>query len=178
MTPGTYRALASKLGVLPDLQLFNLHQAFEIGDLQIQPFPVPHDAEEPSQFVFSSRNRKLGFLTDTGIGTAHIETMLSGCHALVLECNHDYDMLMRGAYPEALKARISSDLGHLDNSASAKILESLDCRKLEVLVAAHISDKNNTTELVTAALSSAMDCDPAWVHIADQANGLPWFDLN
>ena len=75
------------------------HHAFSVGDLQVTPYFVPHDAFEPVQYVFSDGNARLGVLTDTGSITAHIEKTLSGCDALVLECNHDLDMLMSGPYP-------------------------------------------------------------------------------
>jgi len=86
--------------------------AFAIGDLKIQPYTVPHDAREPVQFVLSGRRVPPRVLTDIGVSTTHVESTLSGCDALVLECNHDYDMLWGGDYPKWLKERISGPFGH------------------------------------------------------------------
>jgi len=177
MTPGTLRAIEGRAGTLPDVKLINLQEPFEINDIQIQPFPVPHDAREPAQFVFSDGARRLGVLTDTGSTTPHIEQALSGCHALVLECNHDREMLMDGDYPPALKARIGGSHGHLDNDTAARILQKLDHSRLQHLVAAHLSEHNNTPYLARHTLSHAMGCEMQWVRIAEQLEGLPWCDI-
>jgi phosphoribosyl 1,2-cyclic phosphodiesterase len=150
---------------------------FEIGDLSVQPFTVPHDAREPVQYVLCDGARRLGVLTDTGSSTKHIESTLSGCHALVLECNHDLDLLMGGPYPPALKTRISSRLGHLDNQASGAMLAALDRSRLVHLIAAHLSKTNNTPELARFALAAAMGCEPQWISVATQEEGFGWRDL-
>jgi phosphoribosyl 1,2-cyclic phosphodiesterase len=148
-----------------------------VGDVLAQPYTVPHDAREPVQFVFSDGKRRLGVLTDTGSSTPHIEASLSGCDALVLETNHDKDMLMKGAYPAWLKARVGGRFGHLDNASSGQLLAALDCSKLRHLVAAHLSERNNTPELARNSLVSVLGCEPDWVAVADQADGLGWRDL-
>ena len=109
--------------------------------------------------------------------TAHIESNLSGCDALVLECNHDLDMLMSGSYPPTLKARIASRLGHLDNQASGAILAALDCSRLKHVIAAHLSQENNTPELARSALAAALRCDPQWISVATQEDGFGWREL-
>jgi len=152
-------------------------EEFALGDLVIQPFTVPHDAREPVQYVIGDGARRLGVLTDAGSSTAHIEASLSGCDALVLECNHDLGMLMNGEYPPALKARVASRLGHLDNAASAAILAALDRRRLRHVIAAHLSQKNNTPELARAALAAALDCAPEWVSVATQDEGFDWREM-
>ena len=157
-----------------EMHVIDSHQSFSIGDLQVCPFPVPHDAREPVQFVFQDGARKLGVLTDTGTSTPHIEAMLSGCDALTLECNHDLDMLMNGPYTWPLKQRVSSRLGHLDNASSAAILAKLDNSKLQHLVAAHLSAKNNSPMLARKALSEVLGCETEWVGIADQEQGFDW----
>ncbi len=101
---------------------FDSHDAFAIDDIEVRPFPVPHDAREPVQFVLSDGRWRLGVLTDLGVSTAHVEASLSGCDALVLECNHDLDMLANGDYPYPLKQRIAGKFGHLDNDAAAALL--------------------------------------------------------
>ena len=150
---------------------------FSIGDLLLQPFTVPHDAREPVQYVVADGARRLGVLTDTGCPTTHIEASLSGCDALVLECNHDLDMLVKGEYPPALKARVAGRLGHLDNGASAAILAALDRSRLRHVIAAHLSQKNNTPALARAALAAVLDCAPEWVSVATQDEGFDWRDL-
>ena len=178
MTPGTWRALEPICGHLPAVHLFSSHSAFTIGDLSVQPFPVPHDAREPSQFVFSDGARRIGVLTDTGCGTPHIEQSLTRCDALLLECNHDLDMLRHSEYPESLKSRIASKLGHLDNETAAGILRRLDNSRLQHVVAAHLSEKNNTPYLACAALSAVLNCALSWIQIADQDSGLGWRELS
>src|SRR5919199_241367 len=125
LTYGTFVALGRGSSMIPSVNLIDSHSPFLIGDLEIHPYPVPHDAREPCQFVFSDGERRLGLLTDTGDSTPHIERMLSGLDALVLECNHDIDLLMNGPYPPTLKARISSRYGHLDNGTAAQLLTDI-----------------------------------------------------
>lgn len=156
---------------------FDSHAAFAIGDLAIHPYPVPHDAREPTQFVFSDGARSLGVLTDAGCVTPHILAMLTGCAALVLECNHDADMLARGRYPPPLKRRIAGDYGHLDNRAAAGLLRGIGGAGLAHVVAAHLSEENNTPELARAALADALGCTPDWIGVADQAGGCGWREL-
>lgn len=174
LTYGTLVALGGAGSMIPRLSLIDSHTPFAIGDLEIHPYPVPHDAREPSQFVFSDGDRRLGLLTDTGDSTPHIERMLSGIDALVLECNHDLDLLMNGSYPPTLKRRISGRYGHLDNETAARLLSGIDCSRLQHFIAAHLSAQNNTPELARAAVSAALNCDGAWVGIATQGEGLPW----
>lgn len=156
---------------------FDSHGAFAIGDLEIRPYPVPHDAREPTQFVFSDGARSLGVLTDAGSVTPHILAMLADCAALVLECNHDADMLARGRYPPPLKRRIAGDYGHLDNHAAAALLRALGGAGLRHVVAAHLSAENNRPELARAALAAALGCAPDWIGVADQADGCGWREL-
>jgi len=150
------------------------HSPFAIGDLEIFPFPVPHDAREPVQYVIGDGVRRLGVLTDTGCTTAHIEVMLSGLEALVLECNHDEGMLRSGSYPPVVQRRIAGRLGHLANSAAADLLSRLDGSRLQHLVAAHLSRENNHEELARAALAQVLGCSPDWIDVADQNEGLGW----
>jgi phosphoribosyl 1,2-cyclic phosphodiesterase len=176
MTPGTHLAAAA-IGELPEVRPFNCHEPFAIGDLEIHPFPVPHDAREPCQFVFSDGAARLGVLTDTGEPTACIEAALDACDALLIECNHDRALLRDGPYPEALKQRIAGRYGHLDNDTAAQLLTRLDRGRLQTLVALHLSETNNRPQQVRATLSAALGCDPEWIAIADQERGLGWRDL-
>lgn len=176
----THGTLRSRPGVFEGVELLHeidSDQMFSIGDLCIQPYPVPHDALEPVQYVFSDGARRLGVLTDAGRSTPHIEAMLSGCDALVLECNHDAAMLMSGDYPYSLKQRVGGRLGHLNNSDAAGILAKLDTSRLQHLIAAHLSAKNNSAELAVKALSDVMNCEPGWVGVATQQEGLAWREI-
>jgi len=159
------------------LMVIDSHTAFSVGGLEVHPFPVPHDAGEPVQYVLYNGAHKLGVLTDTGCSTPHIEEMLSGCHALVLECNHDLDMLMNGPYAWSLKQRVKSRHGHLDNATSAGLLSRLDNRRLQHLIAAHLSEKNNTPALAMEALSQAISCDKEWIGVATQTEGFGWREI-
>lgn len=177
LTHGTLRAGRMALAELDTLIEIDAHGPFAIGDLEVQPVVVPHDAGEPVQYVFGDGQRRLGVLTDTGYVTPHIRAMLDGCAALVLECNHDTDMLARGDYPLRLKQRVAGSYGHLSNAAAAELLASLDQRPLQHVVAAHISRKNNTPQLAAQALSQALDCSAEWIAVATQEEGLAWREL-
>lgn len=176
LTPGTLAGLPSD-GAPPRVERVAIDTPFSIGALEVLPFPVPHDSREPVQYVFSDGSRRLGVLTDTGCITPHIERCLSGCDALVLECNHDTEMLRRGSYPPLLKARIAGRLGHLDNAAAAALLQALDRSRLRHVVAAHLSEQNNRPELARAALAGALGCNPEWIGVADQEAGFGWREL-
>ncbi|GAB4119323.1 MAG: MBL fold metallo-hydrolase [Sideroxydans sp.] len=150
------------------------HQRFSIGDIEIQPCPVPHDATEPVQYVFSDGARRLGVLTDTGHITPHIEATFDACHALVLECNHDEEMLRNGRYPASLKQRVGGRFGHLNNEQAAGFLARLDTGCLQHIVAAHLSAQNNTPELAVRALSATLSCAAEEIAVATQETGLGW----
>lgn len=152
-------------------------EAFEVGDLRVTPYPVPHDAREPVHYTFSDGARRFGLLTDAGHVTPHIEAVLSGCDALALECNHDQAMLQAGTYPAALKRRILGPYGHLDNTAAAALLARIGHAGLTHVVAAHLSEHNNTPELARAALAGALGCEDVWVGVADQETGLDWREI-
>jgi phosphoribosyl 1,2-cyclic phosphodiesterase len=177
MTTGTFAALSRQTGELPHVRLFDPQEAFEVGDIRVEPFPVPHDAREPCQFVFTDGDERLGFLTDVGMSTPAIEAMLSGCTALVLECNHDRTMLRDGPYPPALKARIAGDHGHLDNDAAARLLAKLDRSRLTQVVAAHLSQKNNTPARARMALARVLKCPLRDIEVADQDDGFGFLSL-
>jgi phosphoribosyl 1,2-cyclic phosphodiesterase len=159
-------------------RLIDGRAAFAIDDLEVRPFTVPHDAREPVQFVLSDGARRLGVLTDLGGPTAHVIEMLSGCEALVLECNHALDLLWGGGYPRWLKARIAGPLGHLDNGSAAALLDALDRSRLQHVIAAHLSEQNNRPALARAALAGVLGCAPEWIGLATQADGFDWRALD
>ena len=177
LTHGTRQMHGKALDGLSGLSEISPHHAFAVGELQIQPYAVPHDAVEPVQYVFGDGAKRLGVLTDTGSATPHIEATLNGCDALVLECNHDADMLANGAYPYSLKQRVGGRFGHLNNADAAALLARLDNSRLQHIVAAHLSRKNNTRELAVDALSAALGCAQDWVAVATQEEGLDWREI-
>ena len=176
MTHGTYSRFAISEPDLP-VSIFSAHDVFAIRDLEVHPYPVPHDAREPAQFVFTEGARKFGLLTDAGSITPHIIEMLDGLDGLVLESNHDLDMLWAGSYPASLKERVAGRFGHLNNQQAAELLSSIDLSSLQHLVAAHISEKNNHPDKVVDSWATAIDVSLDWVCIADQETGLDWREI-
>ena len=174
LTYGTQQALSD---CWPDCRLIDSHQTFAIGSLEVQAFPVPHDAREPVQYVFSDGQHRLGVLTDCGTVTAHVLSMLDACNALVLECNHDTRLLAESSYPAMLKRRISGNFGHLGNGQAAELLTRIETSRLQHIVAAHLSEQNNRPELAVTALATALGCDAEWIGVASQASGFDWRQL-
>ncbi len=175
LTAGTLAMAQDLDGVA--VQVIDSHAAFAVGDLEIQPYPVPHDAREPVQFVFGDGDRRLGVLTDAGCSTPHIEAMLAGVDGLVLECNHDAAMLENGPYPASLKRRVGGRFGHLENGQAAALLGSLRHAKLQCVMAAHVSLKNNTLALARRALAEVLDCADDDVRVACQDAGFDWIRI-
>ncbi len=175
LTAGTLAMAQDLDGVA--VQVIDSHAAFAVDGLEIQPYPVPHDAREPVQYVFGDGNRRLGVLTDTGCSTPHIEAMLAGVDALVLECNHDAAMLENGPYPVSLKRRVGGRFGHLENSQAAALLDKLKHEKLQCVMAAHVSKKNNTSGLAQRALARVLGCADEDVRVACQTTGFDWITL-
>ena len=179
LTRGTLRAAADAGKVVDGVrtELIDGRAAFGVGALEARPFTVPHDAREPVQYVLSDGAFALGVLTDIGAPTPHVLEMLSGCDALVLECNHDSAMLRDGGYPRWLKERIGGPLGHLDNEQAADLLGALERSRLQHVIGAHLSQQNNRPELARAALARALGCAEDWVGLASQDEGFGWRDL-
>ena len=183
MTHGTLAASALMQAETPARAAFGLrinlidhHQAFSIGGVEISPFPVPHDAREPAQYAFGDGACKLGVLTDLGGVTMHVTAMLTGCSALVLECNHDAALLATGPYPAHLKERVGGRYGHLDNAQAAALLSDVRHAGLKHVIAAHLSQQNNKPALAQAALAGALNCAPESIGVADQGDGFDWRD--
>lgn len=179
LTHGTQTALAGagKFSGEVRTRTIDGRSAFAIDGLEVRPYTVPHDAREPVQFVLSDGAFRLGVLTDIGASTAHVEAMLSGCDALVLETNHDLDLLLGGDYPKWLKERIAGPFGHLSNAASGNLLAALDRSRLQHVIAAHLSHRNNRPELAREALARAMGCAADWIGLATQEEGFGWREL-
>ncbi len=176
MTAGTRRA--GRAGEIANLQRIDCHGGWiGLGDLEFLPFPVPHDAREPCQFLFQHQGRRLGLLTDTGHITPHIRDLLLACDGLILEFNHDSEMLANGPYPPRLKARVGGRLGHLSNAQSIDLLRQLPLERLGCLLASHLSEKNNSVERVRAGLAEAFPHLENRVRFANQELGSDWVGL-
>ena len=179
MTYGTYYATQSQLAKrkqkAPEIHFCRADQSFTVGDLVLLPFTVPHDAREPVQFVFQTDTCRMATLTDVGMPTPYLIEHLQTLQALVLECNHDSDMLSQSTYPPSLKIRIGGDYGHLANHAAAYILEQLTHAGLELVVAAHLSQQNNCQQRVLEQLRRVYQ---GAIHIACQNQGFDWFAVN
>jgi phosphoribosyl 1,2-cyclic phosphodiesterase len=176
MTHGTWRA--ADFGVIADLNLFSGHAGdFRIGDLQVTPVPVPHDAREPTQFVFSSAGLRLGLLTDLGSITPRVLDSFDGVDALLLECNHDPDMLALGPYPPSLQARVGGHYGHLNNAQAADFLGRIDHTRLRHLVVGHLSEKNNSPELARKAMEAVSTELRSCLSLLIQDRASDWFAI-
>jgi phosphoribosyl 1,2-cyclic phosphodiesterase len=170
-------ARAAQLDTVPTWRRVRAGDDIDVGALQLRPFAVPHDAAEPVHFVVSDGVRRLGIVTDIGAPAASVAAALGGVDALVLECNHESDLLLGGAYPPFLKQRIGGELGHLSNSDAAQLLAQVRHRALRHVVAAHLSRSNNRPDLARKALAGALGCEPHDVQVADQDTGLDWVDV-
>jgi phosphoribosyl 1,2-cyclic phosphodiesterase len=133
---------------------------FRIGDLRITPVATSHDAREPVAFVFDDGDRRIGVCTDTGVFTGLLDQRMAGCEVLLLETNHDADMLRNGPYPWPLKQRIASRVGHLANHQSTEALDRLRSPALRAVAGLHLSEKNNSPRLAEASMREALGSTP------------------
>lgn len=148
--------------------------AIDLGALQVMPFTVPHDAREPLQLTCTDGATRLGVLTDLGHATAHVMQHLAGCHALLIEANHDAGLLAASAYPSFLKKRVGGAWGHLENTRTADILRGLHHCGLRRVVAAHLSERNNRANLVQTLLGATLNCAPEEIGVAHPLDGTAW----
>jgi phosphoribosyl 1,2-cyclic phosphodiesterase len=174
MTAGT----SSGIRGLARTEILSSHRDLTIGDIQVQPYPVPHDAREPCQFTFAAGGRRVGLLTDAGHVTPHMLERLAPCDALAVEANHDLGSLQRGSYPDSLKQRVASKFGHLNNSQTTELLGRLDRARLQWVVGLHLSEHNNSPEQVRAAMGPALEGTRFPLHLATQDAATAWFALD
>jgi len=148
-------------------------QKFTVGDIEITPFSIPHDAVDPVAFTLESQGLKVGVVTDLGYVHEVVKQRVKGCHCLVVESNHDLDMLKVGPYPWHIKQRVMSRHGHLSNLATAGFLTDDFDGAAQVLILAHLSETNNHPEIarLTAeqALAQRPKGEPATLHLASQS---------
>jgi len=147
---GTHRAAASRVKTLYKREEFGTGTGFVVGDLEIHPFQVSHDTADPVGFVISDGDAALCYCTDTGQVTRLIGHHVRKCRALILEANHDSQMLMDGPYPLPLKQRVRSKQGHLANGDAARFLAGFVDSSLQYVVLAHLSETNNLPEVALA----------------------------
>lgn len=152
-------------------------KAIVLGGLQLTPFTVPHDAREPLQLTCTDGSAKLGILTDLGHATTHVMSHLMACDALMLECNHDTDMLAQSSYPPFLKRRVGGQYGHLSNAAAGEIARNVVHGRFRHLVAAHLSAQNNRPALVQALMAETLGCGADDIVVAKPDIGTPWLSV-
>ncbi len=176
MSHGTYSAIGSPpIGDL--LRLASDSDGIDLDVFEARPFTVPHDAREPLQLRCSDGESHLGLATDFGHATAHVLAQLAGCHALLLEANHDVEMLSQSDYPPFLKRRVSGDWGHLSNTTAAEILAALAHPGLKHVVAAHLSERNNRPDTVRQLFAKTLGWDSDAIVIAEQRTGTQWLPV-
>ncbi|MEC7641427.1 MAG: MBL fold metallo-hydrolase [Nitrospinota bacterium] len=153
-TEGTHEETARHR--IADRRVLKPSAKVAIGDLTVEAYPTPHDAAEPVAFIVHQGKRKLAQATDLGTVTPLVREKLLYADALLLEANHDVEMLDAGAYPWPLKQRIKSDLGHLSNDACADLLSSVNHEGLQTVVLMHLSENNNHPEIASLTVRQAL----------------------
>jgi len=155
LTAGT-RQEAASLQELPEIYSFACGSEFRINTLAIRPFSISHDARDPAGFTIGANGSRIGVATDLGHVTSLVREHLRGCRLLIVEANHDVDMLRDGPYPWFLKQRIRSRTGHLSNQESCRLLDDILHSGLEQVILAHLSETNNTPEKALAEISTIL----------------------
>lgn len=141
---------------LPAVEYFQAGQPFEIGDIAISPFTIPHDAADPVGFVFRTEGVRMAAATDLGYIPPNVKAQLKGVDLLLLESNHDLEMLRDGPYPWSVKQRVLSRVGHLSNEAAADFLENHYDGQAAYVILAHLSESNNLPELARVSAERAL----------------------
>ncbi|MFQ5443465.1 MAG: MBL fold metallo-hydrolase [Nitrospinales bacterium] len=167
-TGGTHHAIRHVAGHLPEWKQIRCGETVEIGDLKIEPYATPHDATESIAFVVRNGTSKLGHATDLGKVTPFVLEKLQSSDALLVESNHDVEMLNSGPYPWPLKQRIKSDAGHLSNEACAEMLASLIHDRLRCVVLMHLSETNNHPEIAQLTARQVLGDSPVEMILAQQ----------
>jgi phosphoribosyl 1,2-cyclic phosphodiesterase len=141
---------------LPAVEHFRAGEPFEIGDINVSPFTTPHDAADPVGFVFRAEGVRIGYATDLGYIAPNVKAQLRDLDLLLLESNHDLEMLRDGPYPWAVKQRVMSRVGHLSNEAASKFLENDYDGQAAYVILAHLSESNNLPELARVTAERAL----------------------
>jgi phosphoribosyl 1,2-cyclic phosphodiesterase len=141
---------------LPSVSYFEAGKRFAVGDIDVEPFTIPHDAADPVGFVFEGEGVRIGFATDLGYVPANARQALRRCDVLMLESNHDTEMLRDGPYPWSVKQRVMSRVGHLSNEAAAEFLERNYDGQAAYVILAHLSESNNLPALARVSAERAL----------------------
>lgn len=174
----TLESATGKLGKLHDTTIFSVGEVVQLGDLQIRSFRISHDTADPVGYVISNGEKRLGYLTDTGKVSHLMAQRLLACHGIILEFNHDLEMLKYGPYPLPLQQRVRSSRGHLSNDDAADFLKELLQGAVVEVVLAHLSEKNNTVDLAREAADGAIDSKSGvTLHIAKQDSAMQLLEL-
>jgi len=154
--PGNPPTLKEDPTWLPAVEYFSAGESFSIGDICVNPFTIPHDAADPVGFVFSSEGVRLGFATDLGYIPPNVREQLRDLDLLLLESNHDLEMLRDGPYPWSVKQRVLSRVGHLSNDAASEFLSEDYDGQAAYVILGHLSENNNLPELARVAAERAL----------------------
>ena len=173
-TAETRRAVEAVQGVIPSHRWIEVRagHALDWEGWRLLPFALPHDAADPVAWRVEAHGLAMAVVTDLGHPTALVADHCAELDLLVLEANHDIDMLREGGYPAQLKARILSRVGHLSNVAMAELLAQVRGARLKQVVLAHLSESNNLPELARLAAEEALRGHPASLHLAHQRRPL------
>ena len=175
-TAGCFRAVNVSPSTSKQFKVICSHSSFMINNVQVLPIPVPHDASEPVQYIFSYDQFRLGILTDVGNITPYIIEQYSRCTGLLVEANHDVNMLQAGTYPRFLKDRVAGEWGHLNNYQTASLLSAIDQDIIQKIVIGHISESNNDSDKVKKAIEDVFTCSEKIIY-ANQNEGFDWVYL-
>ena len=176
-TAGCYRAVNVSPSTSKLLKVICSHSEFMINNVHVLPIPVPHDANEPVQYIFSYDQYRLGILTDVGNITPYIVEQYNNCSGLLVEANHDIELLQAGAYPKFLKDRVAGQWGHLNNHQTASLLSAIDQQSIQKLVIGHISESNNNSARVKQAIEDVFPRSEKIIY-ANQNEGFDWVYLS
>lgn len=175
LTRGTYRRLKDKN--IPQVEFIHPHGSFCIGDAKVTPFPIPHDAAEPCQYVIGDGTKRFAIATDMGCVTPYVCEQLAGVDALLLEANYDGTMLHNGSYPYALRSRIDGRYGHLSNEQSAVLAASLEHPGLQRLFLGHLSENNNTPDSAFDSVANRLKRGGDDICVLKRAAVSDWFSV-
>ncbi len=167
---------------LERLEHFEAGRSFHIGSIAVQPFTISHDAVDPCGFVFTIEGVRVGFVTDIGQMTRNVADRLKACDGLLIESNHDTEMLRNGPYPWSVKQRVMSRVGHLSNESLAKFFEDDYDGGAAFIILAHLSENNNNPEIARRCADAVLDkrrnlLHANQLHLAPQHEPLPAVEL-
>ena len=167
-TEGTFSKISRRVGRIPVWHAIRSEQPVEIGAMVVEPYSTPHDAQEPVAFIVRHGDIKLGHAADLGRATSYVREKLRHSTVLLVEANHDIDMLNAGPYPWPLKLRIKSDLGHLSNEVCGELLADVTHSGLETVVLMHLSETNNHPDIAAITARQALGASAARLLLAQQ----------